>query len=101
MVQRNIRNHAHPWLNHVGGIQSPAHAYFEHGQIDFPPRKIFKRHSRQHLKEARMPWQLAFADQPLRRTIHHVVQQGKIIIADFSAINSDPLINANQVRRRI
>jgi hypothetical protein len=35
-----------------------------------------------------MPWQLAFAHQPLRRTIHHVVQQGKIIIDVYRPVRN-------------
>src|SRR5689334_8487936 len=52
MIQRNIRDHAYLRLYDVSSIEPPTHANFKHGEINSPPRKIFKCHRREHLEEA-------------------------------------------------
>ena len=48
-----------------------------------------------------MPRQIAFPDQPLGSPVHHSVEQHEIVVADRYAIEANPLIDTNQMRRSI
>ena len=43
VVERNICDDAHSWLNDVGRIQAPTHPDFEHRDSNFPSAEILER----------------------------------------------------------
>ncbi len=48
-----------------------------------------------------MPGQIAFPNQPLGGAVDHIVEQREIVVGDGLAIEANPLIDANQMRRSI
>ena len=101
MIERNVGDDAQARLHHVGGIQTPTHADLEHNHVGRVAREIFKGHRGQRLKEAGMPGQIAFPNQPLGGAVDHIVEQREIVVADGLAIEANPLIDANQMRRSV
>ena len=74
MIERNVGDDADLTLNHIGGIETSAHADFEHSDSHFLSREIFESHGRQHFEKAGMPWQFAILDQPLGSACDYIVQ---------------------------
>ena len=101
MIERDIGDDADPRLDHVGRIQTPAHANFKHNHVGTAAGEILKGHRGQHLKKAGMPRQIAFPNQPLGGAVDHVMEQREIVVVDRLAIEANPLIDANQMRRCI
>ncbi len=101
MIQRNIRDDANPRLNHVGRIQTPAHANFKHRHVHLRPGEVLERNRCQHLKETGMPGQFPFLDQTLCCPLYKIVKRAEIVISDFLATYANALINTHQVRRSI
>ena len=48
-----------------------------------------------------MPRQIAFPDQPLGSPVNHLVEHHEIVVADRYAIEANPLIDTNQMRRSV
>ena len=44
MIERDVGDDAEARLDHVGRIQTPAHADLKHNHIGPAPREIFKAH---------------------------------------------------------
>ena len=101
MVERDIGDHADSRLDHVGGIQAPAHADFEHRDVHLPAREMLEGNRREHLEKAGMPGQFALADQAFGSTIDHIVDQGKIVVADLLPVDPYALVDPYQVGRGI
>ncbi len=101
MIERNVGDDADPRLDHIGRIETSAHADFEHRDVDSLAREIFERDRRQHLEKTRMPGQLTFGHQPLGRAIHQFVDEREIVVRNCCAIHANALIDPNQVRRGV
>ena len=101
MIERDVGDDAEPRLNHVGRVQTPAHSDLEHNHIWPAAGKILKGHRRQRLEKAGMPRQISFPNQPLRSPVDHVMEHREIVVADRFAIEANPLVNPNQMRRSI
>src|ERR1022692_4883630 len=52
-------------------------------------------------KKLGMPRQIAFSNQSLGGAVDYVMEQREIVVVDRRAIEANPLINANQMRRCI
>ena len=101
MIEGDVGDDAEARFDHVGGIQTPAHADLKHNHVGPVASEIFKGHRGQHLKEAGMPGQIAFPNQALGGAVDHVMEQSEIVVADGLAIEANPLVNADQMRRSI
>src|ERR1700682_3947051 len=101
MIERDVGDDADLRLNHISGVEPPAHADLEHRNIYFLSREVFKSDGGQHFEKAGMPWQFILSDEPLGGSVDHVVQQGKLVVADFFPIDSDALVDPNQMRRGV
>ena len=99
MVEGDVGNHADPRLDHVGSIETTAHAHFENGNLHLSLREIFECHGGQHFKKTGVPRQVAFTHQALGRALDDIVEQGKLGIADFLVIDPNALVDPHQIWR--
>ena len=95
MIERNIGDHTDPRLNHIGCIQASAHSHFEHSDLHFAGREIFKCYCRQHLKKTGMPRQLTILDQPFSRAFHQIVQQCELIVRDLLTVDLNTFVDSD------
>ena len=101
MIERDVSDDAEARVNHVGRIQTPAHADLKHNHVRPVPREILKAHRGERFKKAGMPRQIAFSHQPFSGPVDHIMEHGEIVVGDRFAIEANPLVDANQMRRRI
>ena len=101
MVERNISNHAEARFDHVGRVQSSTHADFKHCDFDFLAREVLEGNGGEHLEEARVPGEFGFGDQTLGGAIDDIVNEGEIVVGNAGAVNSNALVDANQVGRSV
>ena len=77
MIERDVGDDAEAWLDYVCGIETAAHADFEHDHVGTVAGEILEGHRGQHLEKAGMPGQIAFGDQALGGAIDYVVEPAK------------------------
>ena len=101
VIERDIGNHADSRFDHVGRIQSPAHAYFEDGDLHLLARKMFKCNRRHHLEKTGKPRQLSLLHRSFRRAVDFSMQPREIVVADFLTIHADAFVDPHQMRRSV
>ena len=93
MVQINIGHSSHDRQQHVGAIQSAAHAHFDDSDIDRKVPKVHKGHPHTHLEEAQF--------QGLKRGFPALDKVHDKIFRAGLAIEPNALPIIDQMRRRV
>jgi hypothetical protein len=101
VIERNVGDHREQRLHDVGRIQPPAHAHFQHRQVDPRIGKRLKSHRGERLKKTRMRRQLPLGHQSPRAIVHAKIMPCKTLIADRLSVDPYALVHAHQMRRRI
>ena len=101
MIERDIGDDGDHRFDDIGGVEPPTHAHFQHRDLDRNTGEIFEGHHRQHLEEAGVPGQLASTHQVLRSALDAIVHFAELRVGDGLAVNANPLVDANQVRRTV
>jgi len=101
VVQIDAHDRRGRGLGDVRGVEPPAEADFEHGDVDLLTAEVGERGGRQHLEERRVAAQHAPRDQPRRRVPHLVHGAGESGAGDRATVDRDALVHPHEVRRGV
>ena len=88
-------------LRHVGRVEPAAEPDLEHRDVDAPPPEVRERRGRQHLEEGGVSLEHAAAHERGRRVAHVAHRAREVALADGVAVHRDPLVDPDEVRRRV
>ena len=94
MVKRYIVDDCELWLDHVGGIKTPSHTYFQDSPIHPLFRKKAECHGCGHLKKG---GRLAF----IHYSPHCLEDIQNLLVPNILLVQAKALIESDQMRRGI
>ena len=101
VVERDVGDDGKKRVDDIGGVETSAHAHFEHGDIDMRLGEVKQRLGGEDLKKTGKLGKAFVENQLLRCIVDVEIKPRKDLVVDFDAIKANALIHAGQVGRGV